>query len=84
MKNSNCCIYKFSATNEAWSDLLTLLPAEEIASYNLTHIQSGQMDIRLELCSCSKSLLQWYMMQIIGGLKMLQTLKTLPFNAMKS
>ncbi|MBL0340073.1 MAG: hypothetical protein IPP71_03635 [Bacteroidetes bacterium] len=84
MKSSNCCIYKFSATNESWSDLLTLLPADQIASYNITHIQSGFMDVKLELCSCSKSLLQWYMMQIIGGLKMLQTLKILPVHAMKS
>lgn len=84
MNSADFTSYKFSATQESWNELLSLLPSESISSYKLSEIHNGQMRVGLELCSCSKKLLQLYMMQIIGGLTMLQTLQIVPFKDMVS
>jgi len=84
MKSSNFTTYKFSATRESWKELLLLLPSDQLSSYKLTKIQNGYMTVGIELCSCSKKLLQLYMMQIIGGLTMLKTLKIISFRDMGS
>ncbi len=84
MNSAYFTTYKFSANLESWNELLSLLPCESVSSYKLSEIHGGHLTVGLELCSCSKKLLQLYMMQIIGGLTMLQTLEIVPFEDMVS